>query len=73
MERGVIAILELVVNVKSDSVEGPNSGLMDVEALRIRVRMEMLSSDMVRVVNFIESNAWRKLYIGCTLELFLSR
>ena len=50
MERGVIAILELVVNVKSDSVEGPNSGLMDVEALRIRVRMEMLSSDMVRVV-----------------------
>ncbi len=29
-------------NVNSDSVDGPNSGLMDVEALRILVRMEML-------------------------------
>jgi len=29
-------------NVNSDSVDGPNSGFMDVEALRILVRMEML-------------------------------
>ncbi len=33
---------EVETNVNSDSVDGPNSGLMDVEALRILVRMEML-------------------------------
>jgi len=28
-------------------MDGPNSGLMDVEALRIRVRMEMLSLEAI--------------------------
>ena len=37
-------------NVKRASVAGPNSGLMDVEALRIRARMEMLSFDVIVVV-----------------------
>ena len=59
MERGVITIDESPsdedrfffhdeeeeeeTNVKIDSTDGPNSGFMDVDALRIRVRMEMLS------------------------------
>lgn len=51
IERGVITIDDCFcdvavdeTNVSSDSVDGPNSGLIDVVALRIRVRMEMLSS-----------------------------
>ena len=57
IERGVITIDDcfceddvVETNVSSDSVDGPKSGLIDVVALRIRVRMERLSSVMIVVV-----------------------
>mmetsp|Transcript_3643 Transcript_3643/g.5593 ORF Transcript_3643/g.5593 Transcript_3643/m.5593 type:complete len:93 (+) Transcript_3643:631-909(+) len=71
MERGVITIDESPsdrffheddcdeeeeTNVKSDSMEGPNSGLMDVEALRMRVLMEMLLSAIVVFVCCLVDN-----------------
>lgn len=59
IERGVITIDDCFcdvavdeMNVSSDSVDGPNSGLIDVVALRIRVRMEMLSSPVMIICCF---------------------
>ena len=62
IERGVITIDDDCfcdvaavdeTNVSSDSVDGPNSGLIDVVALRIRVRMEMLSSPVMICCCFV--------------------
>ena len=80
MERGVITIDESPsdrffheddcdeeeeTNVKSDSMEGPNSGLMDVEALRMRVRMEMLLSAILFVCRLVDN------YKQCSVKTVL--
>ena len=83
IERGVITIDDcfceddvVETNVSSDSVDGPNSGLIDVVALRIRVRMEMLlSSVMVLLrlgVNMEAMLGGEKLYL-MHLSLSLGR